>query len=233
MENLEKILARLKKNWDVRRISMNSSAYSLRLALIALLSLAVHPAMGADEPKAANMKYFEVKMVKADDTDKIVVLADGKELSIALANTLSLSQWPADLSQKQRQLRSEALEFLKNQPLKKKLFFMPAETKGKAELVTRGDLLFLGDGWKGDSPAERVSWGISHLNLAMIQNGFSVYVSDDSVVVPGFPRSKEAQEKRRELFRAAQQFAEQNKKGIWNDREFAQKLVEIAGKDKK
>lgn len=186
----------------------------------------------AQEGKPAAGKIGKVKIIKAEDADKITVLADGSETRIALANTLPLSRWPTDLAKQQQQIKTEAQEFLKKQAKEHiDAFFLPAHLKGKGVNLAVGDVLLRGgESWQGNSPAETVGWFISHWNLLFIQQGYSVYVEDDEVVVPGFP--EDAQDKRRELFRAAQQFAEQNKNGIWKDRAFAQKLMELSRKAK-
>jgi endonuclease YncB( thermonuclease family) len=170
-----------------------------------------------------------MKVEKVEDTDRIQIRLEKGQASVALANVLPLRRWPKDLNREQRQIREDARAFLRKWMLSRKVFFEPARHRlnwGSAQ----GDLQLRSPEWKFATPAEKTGWGMFHLNALVIQEGYSVYVRDDTVVpgFQGFWPGNDRQKNRQRLLEEAEEYARRNKKGIWKDAGLAARLKAVA-----
>jgi endonuclease YncB( thermonuclease family) len=204
---------------------MRRSVTALLLAgLVPLAAVPTGPAGGKPDPAAP----VRGKVERAGDADALVVKIDGKPTGVALAGVLPLSRWPRDLDDGQKKLREEARAFLKKWLAGKEVFIYRADRKADGGAPLPADLLLRQpEGWAGASPAEQIGWGMFHMNLLMVQEGFTVYVADEEAV-PGLPVPKGAPKWRERAFAEAEKLAEKGKKGIWIDRAFARTLQAVA-----
>ncbi len=178
----------------------------------------------------AHAENYWVLLRKVEDVDRITIvfaktkfLAE-KEAGLILSNVLPFSQWPVEMDDDAKKLKADALKRLKAMLEGKRVGYLRGRLKGEVGDTLRGDLYrSLGeDGWPGGTPAGFLGWGQTFLNALVIQEGLSVYVREDTLVLGPQESSMAWHDKRRaEWLEQAEQFAEKSQAGIWRQRAFA------------
>jgi RNA polymerase sigma factor (sigma-70 family) len=163
------------------------------------------------------------------DLDKLWVV-DAKEAadvektprSVALDGVLPFAAWPAGLTREQQYLRlayaRQVTQLLETHTVEFRATRGP--DVGDALRYTVGPTK-VEQQWKGQVPSELCARDAFHINVLLIQEGYSPFVRD--------PRSK-WDKKVLACYETAEQYAELHKKGIWADPAFAKRLKESAEK---
>jgi hypothetical protein len=196
--------------------------FSFALAISAISPSAVAVPF---RPMELEPEYHWVVIRTAADMDKVTIVLDKKEFSVILSNVLPISRWPEDGGEEAKKLKTEALKILPKKLAGEKIWYLRGHLKLDKSDALRGDLIrMLPDDWPGGTPAS-VGWGMTWLNAYFIQEGLSVYLPDETVVL-GPPETNLAKHEhgRKDKLQAAERFAEEHKKGIWQNREFALRI---------
>jgi endonuclease YncB( thermonuclease family) len=193
--------------------------FSFALAISAISPTAVAVPF---RPMELQPEHHWVVIRTAADMDKITMVLDKKEFPVILSNVLPISRWPEDGGEAAKKLKTEALKFLPKKLAGEKIWYLRGYLKMDKDESLRGDLIRMwADDWPGGTPAS-VGWGMTWLNAFAIQEGLSVYLPDDTIVLgPQETNLAKHEQSRKDKLQAAERFAEEHKKGIWQNREFA------------
>jgi RNA polymerase sigma factor (sigma-70 family) len=163
--------------------------------------------------------------VVSERQDKRQVVGENKQPEIekyVLDGVLPFDAWPKDLSNEQLKLRADGLKLAQTWLLKRVVQFQA--TRGPRV----GDVIRYAAGptrvaqeWKGQTPAELFAKDAFHINVLLIQEGYSPFVHMES---------SRWDKNTLTCYESAEQYAKLHQKGIWKDAEFAERLKKIAEK---
>ena len=179
------------------------------------------------QPAPPDRQLVTVRSVQ--DLDKVWVVdakdaadAEKESRSVALDGVLPFAAWPTGLTREQQYLRTayarQVTQLLESHTVEFRATRGP--DVGDALQYTAGPTK-VAKQWKGQVPSELCARDAFHINVFLIQEGYSPFVRD--------PRSR-WDRKVLACYESAEQYAELHKKGIWGDPEFAKRLKEIAEK---
>ena len=197
----------------------NVLIFSFALAISAISPSAVAVPF---RPMDLQPEHHWVVIRTAADMDKITIALDKKEFSVVLSNVMPISRWPEDGGEEAKKVKTEALKILPKKLAGEKIWYLRGHLKMDKSDALRGDLIRMwGEDWPGGTPAS-VGWGMTWLNAFVIQEGLSVYLPDETVVLGPLETNLAKHDRgRKDKLQAAERFAEEHKKGIWQNREFA------------
>lgn len=201
-----------------------------------LVMLLLGASVDGDEKKTESFKGLEshsVKVIQVQDLDRVHIKPylpkSGDQTSVvSLSNVLPFSQWPSELTKDQQEIQKSARELVKKLLGAKWVSYRPLKHE-KDDKTSFCDMELFGPGreilkkrWEGKLPSERVYWGGYHLNILLVERGYSPYVRSPKRIL-----------KWHDQFLAAEELAKKNKRGIWNSPKLLQHLQKkAAGKDK-
>jgi hypothetical protein len=163
--------------------------------------------------------YVIVEQV--NDLDDIVICVKNRQFSVRLAGVVPFSHWPVNGDSKRISgLREEAYEAVKKLLVGNE-FFATIKTSSSSDSTIAVELAWTGKHvtpekpWKGQRPSEQLGWGMTSINILMVEKGYTLSSTADEPV-----------ERLRRLFKEAEQLAAKNQTGIWVFPGFAGKLKE-------
>ena len=173
------------------------------------------------EPKSPLMTINAV-----EDVDKLMVGSIRPDLQLepaqrfALDGVLPFAAWPKELTDEQMKVRDSGLKLAKTWLEKQTVEFhaTSAPHVGDGIRYTNGPTK-VGQQWKGQTPSELYAKDAFHINVLLIQEGYSPFVRS-----PQSPWDK----KTLACYKSAEQYAALHQKGIWKVPKFAERLKKIA-----
>jgi RNA polymerase sigma factor (sigma-70 family) len=165
-----------------------------------------------------------LKIKNVEDLDRVFLDDEGKDLErwVVLDGTLPFAAWPAGLTRAQQELRKEGHKVAQLWLGQKTVEFHATRGPNIGDLVryTAGPTKVAQE-WKGQTPSQLYAKDAFHINVLLIQEGYTPFVRD--------PKAK-WDKKTLTCYESAEQYAQLHKKGIWADPEFAERLKKIAEK---
>ena len=156
---------------------------------------------------------------EAKDLDRITLDFEGQGLKVVMANVLPFSAWPK-LTNPENQVSKGALKETQELLNKKRVFFKAVQAIPKGTSVLGYVWIIPYRGWLGKTPAEDM-WGGLNLNVYLVERGYTVFAPSPNIDTDPATRKK---------FLDAQDIAMQGKRGIWQSRQLADKLLARAGR---
>ncbi len=190
--------------------------------LLAALSVTnlLGAALSNDVPKAVMKTGGGYAVVEeAKDLDRIKLNFEGQSLKVVMANVLPFSAWPK-LTNPENQIFEEVLKKTQELLSKKRVFFKAVQAIPKGTSVLGYVWIIPYKGWSGKTPAEDM-WGGLNLNVYLVECGCTVFAPTTKIDTDPATRKK---------FLDAQDIAMQGKRGIWQLRQLADKLLARAGR---
>jgi endonuclease YncB( thermonuclease family) len=160
-----------------------------------------------------------VKVERVRDFNDLVVLFGDEEIAVQLANVTPLSSWPEPGDDQVKKVREQALQFIQQQLTGEEVFLKMAGGDLKHERPT----VYLSwtakhrtrKPWHGKLPSEKIGWGMTSINLFLVENGYALYTSE----IAGAPPKPLAV-----LFEDAELLAQKATVGIWSVAELAHQI---------
>lgn len=180
--------------------------------------------------------WVGIGITKSTNPEKMRAKLMDKDFVVrfALLNVLPFSKWPTELSKEQQKLKTDAekrFEKLQeeNSEIPKGWYYVAGKPVGSDAFGADLYLTRSISHWVPGSPSS-VGWGITHVNIWMIQEGLTVYQPKPAELKIFFANQLVTRD---QSFLAAEKYAITNKKGIWKDKELASKLRKIANPELK
>jgi RNA polymerase sigma factor (sigma-70 family) len=149
------------------------------------------------------------------------VNAKKKPVFLSLDAVLPFREWPEKLTDEQSKLRKDGLKLAKKWLENQTVEFSPTEPLSRCGDLVRyvGGPTKVAQAWQGQTPAELSKQYAFHINVLLIQEGYSPFVARED---------RNWDKRLRVCYESAEAYAELHKKGVWKDPEFAQQLKTIA-----
>jgi endonuclease YncB( thermonuclease family) len=179
-------------------------------AALAVVAESPAPSSNLDE-RLSNNEGVYVKIERVSDFDDIVVLFENCQITVQLANVAPLSQWSEVGDEESKKVRKQALQFAKK-TLTGEEVLMKVEHEHENKNQERPAVYLSWTAkhrakrkWHGKTPSQRIGWGMTSVNILLVEKGYSVYVSNDFA-----PPQRIIT-----LFKTAEDLAKEVSVGIW------------------
>lgn len=152
--------------------------------------------------------YVRVEQVR--DFDDIVVVFEDRRVSMRLANVVPLSSWSKVGDERAERLRTEAIQYAQKALVGKEVFLKvqeQEENKEKPSVNLFWTARHPGESaWTGKMPSERIGWGMTCINIALAEKGYTVFALEGDALPKRIV----------DLYKEAEQGATDASAGIWS-----------------